>query len=323
MGELQLLTNSKRATFNDCARKFYFAHELNRRPVKVSEALRFGTLVHKMLEHHFRGKGHVDLIAASQESDPYEVVRAAALMDGYAKYYEANTAYTTVAVEQEYRAPLINPKTGAASRTWLLAGKIDAIVKDADGRHIIVEHKTTSDSLSPDSDYWTILSINAQISGYNVGAEARGHKVDHCLWDAIHKPGQRPLMATPEEQRKFTKDGRLYAAQRLEDETPEEYYDRVLAAIMESPEKYYVRREVVRMHDDIVDYMFDMWWTGLMIRQCQLENRWPRNVGACKRYGTCEYLPVCTNCANIDDDRLFTTVDPNPELSTTNNKGDF
>jgi hypothetical protein len=316
---LQLLTNSRRAAFNDCPRKHYYMYELNRRPAKTSEALRFGSLVHRMLEHHWLGgEGPINLDEAGCDSDTYEMVRAATLMDGYVLRYAGDNSLKTVVVEQEYRAPLINPMTMKESRTWVLAGKIDAIAQDCTGRYIIVEHKTTSRPIAPDSDYWPRLTIDGQIGGYNVGAEALGYKVDHCLYDVLRKPGQLPLKATPEESRKYTKDGSLYANQRMEDETPEAYHDRVIAAINESPDSYYARRVIVRLQDEITDYMADMWTTGMMIRYCQLNNYWPRSSKACDQYGTCPYFSVCTKCASIDDDSLFVTTAPNPELSTNN-----
>jgi hypothetical protein len=38
-------------------------------------------------------------------------------------------ALEVVAIEREFVAPLVNPTTGAASRTFCLAGKLDAIVR--------------------------------------------------------------------------------------------------------------------------------------------------------------------------------------------------
>jgi hypothetical protein len=322
--ELQLLTNSKRACFLKCPRKFCLKYELCRAPIREARALSFGKLIHSALEAWWQGDGlGLDAIfdgafesARESGGDPYEIAKARAMMVGYTRRYSGDDAdYETVAVEAEYRAPLLNPDTNAPSRTWVLAGKIDAIAKDRDGKIIIVEHKTTSDSVGAESKYWRKLTIDGQVSGYQVGALKLGYEPVYCLYDVLAKPKHQPKMATPEAERKYTKDGKLYAVQRETDETPMEYGERVFNAIMDEPEKYYSRRDVVRLESEIEKYYRDMWAIGLMIRSCQLGNIWPHNGNACTEFGGCEYFDVCAGFANINDDSMFATVDPNPELS--------
>jgi hypothetical protein len=324
--ELQLLTNSRRSCFLSCPRKHYFMYELRRRPLVESKALTFGKMFHSALELWLTGAtGNVAAIMdvvtrdAGKDSDLYTIRRLHALMDGYdAMYSNRRECYTTVCVEREYRAPLINPKTEKESRTWLLAGKIDAVVEDSAGNKIIVEHKTTSDSVAPESDYWTKLPIDGQVSGYMVGAATLGFDAVHCLYDVIHKPGIKPLLATPPDKLKYNKDGRLSATCRLDDESPDDYYHRLREDIFSRPEYYFARREIVRMDDEIAEYMGDMWAVGQMIRECQRAARWPKNVSACTNMGTCPYFYVCTRCASIEDNTMFVTVDNiNPELSGT------
>jgi len=253
---------------------------------------------------------------ADTELDPYVVARLRALLDGYTAIYKGvKQSYTDVLVEKEYRAPLVNPDTNKESRTWMLAGKIDAIATDIAGQRIIVEHKTTSDSVAPESDYWPRLSIDGQVSGYCVGAAVFGFNPAYTLYDVIHKPGIKPLLATPPDKMKYNKDGRLSATCRETDEGPDEYYARLTADILERPDYYFARREIVRREDELKEYLQDMWQTGQAIRECQLSNRWYRNATACDRFGRCAYFLVCTGCANINDDTLFMTVDnTNPEL---------
>src|SRR5689334_8371749 len=75
------------------------------------------------------------------------------LMFGYdARWRDAG--FTTLETEKVYRSNLWNPETGRSSRSFEVAGKVDV---DAiyDGRHIIIDHKTTSDDISdPSSPYW-------------------------------------------------------------------------------------------------------------------------------------------------------------------------
>jgi len=323
--ELQLLTNSKRSCFLECPRKFFLKYELRRVPLKAADALAFGSLVHRALEAFWK-RETVDMFCVFQDVltsktldrdiDAYAVRKALEMFRGYCYIYEEfdHDRYRTLAVEAEYRAPLINPKTGKASRTWLLAGKIDAIVQDDSGRGIIVEHKTTSKPITPESDYWRKLTIDGQISGYLVGAAALGYDTTYCLYDVLAKPQLKPYKATPPDEIKYKKDGTPYANTRMADETPEEYGQRIYEAIKENPDRYYARRDVVRMEDEITAYMADMWAIGLMIRACQLDKTWPHNGNACTEFGGCEYFDVCAKMASIDDDTRFMTVKDAPEL---------
>ena len=100
--------------------------------------------------------------------------------------------------------------------------------------------------------------------------------------------------------------GRLYANQRAEDETPDEYRERVRAAIAEAPDAYYQRGTIVRLEREVADAARDMWELGRQIREAELAHRWPRNPDACDSYGSlCPYFDVCTGAARIDDVMRF------------------
>lgn len=183
-------------------------------------------------------------------------------------------------------------------------------------RVLVVEHKTAGEDISPAADYWRRLRMDAQVSAYFAGARALGYDPAACLYDVLAKPAQRPLLATPPATRKVTKDGRLYAGQRDRDETPDEYEDRIVCAIAEDPDRYYVRGEVVRLEADEREHAFDAWQLGRQIREAELAGRYPRNPDACVRYGrACEYFGVCCGEASIDDPLLFRRTPTNPELS--------
>ena len=87
---------------------------------------------------------------------------------------------------EDIRGPIVNPATGASSRSFMLAGKVDGIVRQ-DGQYFLLEHKTASPI---DAGYlerlWTDFQITStpgtssrrsasRISGiiYNVLVKAR------------------------------------------------------------------------------------------------------------------------------------------------------
>jgi hypothetical protein len=240
--------------------------------------------------------------------DPYDLARAEAMLAGYhARWVDDMRDLVVLGVELEFNAPLRNPDTGAMSRTWTLGGKLDVLVMVAStGEIAVVEHKHTSVDAGPGSDYLKRLRMDGQVTTYFAGASALGHDVASCIYDVLVKPGQRPLRATPPESRKYTKDGRLYAAQRERDETPEEYRARLLEAIAAAPNDHYLRANVVRHEAEMHEGMGDIWETGRGMREAELAQRHPRNPDACVRYGrTCEFFGVCTGESSLQDDQQY------------------
>lgn len=311
----RLLTNSLLTAYRTCQRLYYYSYDQLYRPAIEAEPLHTGTLGHLGLEAWWlsaqRGEAPDErlthalaAIAHEAERDPFEHARMAVLLTGYSERWGGENL-EVVAVEVHFVAPIINPETGAASRTWELGGKIDAVVR-RDGRLWIVEHKFSGEDTSPGSTYWQRLKVDAQVSTYHSGALALYGDLYGCIYDVIAKPTSRPLKATPAEARKYKKDGSLYATQREFDETPDQYAVRITELIIENPGKYYVRGEVVRFDEEIIDAQFDVWQTAKALRESELAQRWPRNPSACARYGrSCEFLPVCCREASLDDPQRY------------------
>jgi hypothetical protein len=253
-------------------------------------------------------------------TDPFDLARAAVMLAGYdARWLGEMARYEVIAVEAEFLAPLINPETGAPSRTWQLGGKLDVLAREDNCRNVVIEHKTSgSGDVGAGSDYLKRLRLDGQVSVYYSGAAALGHPVDACVYDVLVKPALRPYKATPVEARKFTKDGALYKTQRERDETPEEYRDRLVEAVSAAPSDYFMRAEVVRLEEEVADAMADVWQLGRSMRENDLAGRAPRNPDACVRYGrTCEFFGVCVGEASVDDPGLFRRSESvHPELST-------
>lgn len=317
----RLVTVSQLKTFRACPRLNLYQYVEGFRPVAEEAAPRFGQVMHHALEAWWlapvnRLEHALAAIAAEPELDAYERIRAEIVMRGYDARWGAEPI-TVLAVEQEFEAAIVNPSTGKESRTFVQGGKIDAVARLADGRTVIVEHKTSSEDISPGSEYWRRLSIDAQVSTYYAGARSLGYDVEGCLYDVIGRPAHRPLAATPVESRKYTKEGRLYANQRDRDETPEEFGLRLAEAIAENPERYYARGPVVRLAEDEIEAAADTWQTTRALREAELADRWPRNPDACSRYGrTCAFFDVCTRSASLEDGTRFRKAErPHEELA--------
>lgn len=236
--------------------------------------------------------------------EPFDLAKAQAMMVGYDSRW-GSESYETLAVEVEFRAPLINPETGMPSRTWQRGGKIDAIVRDlSTGRVLIVEHKTSSEDIGPGSTYWRKLRMDGQVSGYFLGAAALGFEAEACLYDVLGKPAQRPYKI---------------GAKRKADETPEEYRARVSDAIAAEPFAYFQRGEVVRLAGEMDDALYDDWQTAQQLREAERIGRFPRNPDACFKWGrACDYFDVCTGETTLDNPLQFRRSVASPELQAAN-----
>lgn len=346
---LSLLTTSRLKAARACQRYHHLRYEEGYRAVQEEDVLRFGTLVHKGLEAWWLAKKdgpteralELAIAAVQGEADPFDRVRAEVVLTGYDARWGAES-YEVVGVEVEFDTELRNPQTGAASRTWRLGGKIDAIVRDTrDDRVLLVEHKTSSEDISPGSTYWSRLRMDGQVSIYFAGArQALGIDVAGCLYDVLLKPAQRPgnvplidgdnvkIVVDATGQRVKTKDGKKWRQTadtelgfvlQTRPETPEEFRQRLIEAIAEAPDRFFARGEVVRLESELEDALFDIWQTGQQIREAQNAGRNPRNPDACVRYGkTCEFFDVCTGAASLEDRARFArSTRIHPELAGT------
>lgn len=303
-----MLTVSRMKAWRNCKRLHRLMYLEGWRAVRDADPLRQGTIGHRALEAWWSAGDHRLAAAlaaiAGQGEDPFEQAAIEELMIGYDREWSAELErYEVVAVEISFTIPLVNPATGSVSRTWVLAGKIDGVLRERDtGCIVLLEHKLTSESFADDAErYWIKLGMDAQVSHYYLGAEGHGHIATGCLYDVLRRPQLRPLKATPEESRKYTKDGRLYANQRDRDEAPDEYRARVKVDIWENPSKYFARRTIARTDRDIAEYLGDVWVEARMMRDAELAGVAPRSPEACHRFGSCLFWPVCAYGVRPED----------------------
>lgn len=306
-----LLTASRLTCARACQRLHHIKYDLGYRAAITALVLRFGTLVHKGLEAWWRAamaglpqEQWLDaaLAAMQGESDLYDLARAQVLLAGYHLRWK-DEPYDVLAVEVRFELELRNPTTGHPSRTWRLAGKIDVIVRDRrTGLVHNIEHKTSSEDISPGSEYFRRLRLDGQVSIYFEGGRSLGHEIASCIYDVLGKPRHKPLEVN---------------TRRSAPETPDEFRQRIGEAVAEEPAKYFQRCDVVRLEAEMEDALHDVWQLGQQIRESELAQRYPRNPDACSRYGrTCEFFGVCTGEASLEDAAKFIRhSEVHPELA--------
>lgn len=323
---MNLLTVSSLRTFRECPRKFKLTYEEGWRPVRDSEALHLGRLVHAGLEAWWRATGDRlgPAIAASagQARDPFDQVRGEEIMRGYdTRWAGESDRLEVLDVESTFQAPLLAPDSMDAATDWSLAGKIDLLIRD--GRAEVWEHKTTASEIASDADpYWQTLPMDPQLSTYIVGAESLGYQVEECVYDVLRKPGFRPYKATPTDKKKYKKDGTLYATQHESDEDPEDFRARLRAELTENLGSYYRRRRVPRLNSELQNFLSDAWNAASEIRVARFADAWPRNPYSCFKYGAesrCCFYEHCSNGADLEHSGEFVRLsNVHPELENIN-----
>lgn len=326
----RLLTYSRTKEFRACQRRHYYSYELGYRPCRAADALVMGTAFHvgtaevywnarkdgRSLEEATAlamaaTRAHCD----AKNMDIFLAIKNMVMAAVYTAAWNSRPDVKCLAVEVQFELPLTHGKR--ESTFWRRAGKIDAILRLEDGRIAVCEHKTSTQDASPGSDYRRRLTQDEQISMYFEAAHALGFPADLILYDVIKKPMQRPKMATSIDSR-YKKDGGLKKGARETDETPDEFFARLLEEQMEKGltscidwiEVYRLDNQRKRFGDDLIEQAKMMRWA--------IENNiHPKNSDACFAYhgSSCAFLEVCEGTARLEDaGRFYIPKTKNPEL---------
>ncbi len=317
-GDHQIVTQTSLRVFRKCPRLYETEYVKLIRPVEVADALEFGDVWHKVRESWWgANKGNPRIIAAvckldelrsspDFNLDEFALAKLIVMLRGYhARWCEYVDSIDIVGNELEFTIPISNPRTDRESRLYKISGKLDAVIRE-NGKLWVVEEKTASGDLTPESPYWRRLEIDPQCSIYYYAVTHLFAEVPAGVKYFVNvKSQKRPLKKTANPKYKTT--GELYANQRAQDESAEEYAVRMAQGIKTDPEKYYQMVEVARLEKSIEESQIDVWDTVQAIRQAEKSGVFLRNPDACIHpFGsTCPFLPVCANRASLDDPQLY------------------
>jgi len=297
--EKSLITHSSSVCYKTCPRKYFYQYIMTIRKSVESTPLRIGKAVHLGLDLWAVGTDPQESITRAVAS--YEVLpewanteelvyqwmiereKVARLLSGYFWRW-GEVEEKIIQSERAFEVDLLNPDTGRPSSNYNLAGRIDKIIETAGKRLAIKEHKTCSEDISNDSDYWLRLRIDQQISQYMTAARRLGYDVETVIYDVIRKPTIGPLTiplldedglkivvdesgervyldakGKSEPKPRQSGDSKKGWSLQTRKQTPQEYGERLTDDIAIRPEYYYAQREIPRLNSDLEEFEYEAW----------------------------------------------------------------
>lgn len=327
----------------------HYSYELGLRKLYSAKALRMGSAFHDGVEAIGNGRTVNDacVVAYSNYDSPpdlfdknewdIEAETVARMVSGYAWRW-SSMPLEYLAVELPFELPLINPATKSASKTFNLAGKIDAIVRLEDGRIAVKETKLFGDDIGGDSDLWRRMRMDQQVSLYILAARRLGYDAKTVLYDVARKPtigatdvpvldslGAKIVLdkygdrvKTERGVYRQTGDKEKGYALQTRPMTPEEWGEKLTNDIIERPDFYYRREEIPRLESDLDEFASEVWDVSKTILDANRFSRHYRTVNK-NTCSFCSYFDLCSTGVKL------TTIAPagfefvsniHPELKT-------
>ena len=325
-GSPMVSTYSMWAQFRNCRQAVEWRYIKQLVPLVRDHNLHFGSLIHECLElwHADRDLAKVlDRIdrlcpnRARDEDQKRDWFNATAMMTAYAARYAAGE-FEVVALEKTIQGPIVNPATGAASRSFVLAGKIDGIVRIGDD-YFLLEHKSASQL---DADYLERLWTDFQITIYAYYVEqTMGITITGILYNILVKAKLQQSRGETEgeyEARRAellakSKSGKTTAKRKLP-ETDEEFKER-LAEKYRDPAMFH--REMLYLSRDRFDILrSELWELTQAFLDARRRGVFYQNTGFCFNFHRpCAYFALCRSNGNPNViENFYQRVAPNEEL---------
>lgn len=173
------ISHSEVTNYNQCSRQWIYAHLLDLRPVKISDALAYGTYGHEILEKYYTAVlNDADFTEATGEAFKHlksldldvkmEMVLQTHMLKYFVKYI--NPPWRLVAVEKAFKVDIPNKPYGYGC-------KLDLVVEITEGRYrgklAIIDHKFTFNFWGPKK-----LKLYPQLPRYIWATRETGLDID-------------------------------------------------------------------------------------------------------------------------------------------------
>jgi hypothetical protein len=325
-------TYSMWSLFRNCRKAVDWRYLQQLVPLQRDRNLHFGSIIHECLEawHQRRDLDEVlvliDRLCADRlrdENQHRDWHLATAMMRGYAARYPAED-FEVIALEKNFEGPITNPATGAASRSFVLAGKVDGIVRIG-AEHFILENKTAGQI---DGNYLEKLWTDFQITIYaHYIEQTMGIPITGILYNVLVKAKLQQGKGETEEEFEArraellakSKTGKTTAKRKLP-ESDEEFQQR-LAEKYADPEMFH--REMLYLSRDRFEVLrAELWELTQAFLEAKRRGIFYQNTAFCFNYQRpCPYFALCRSNGNPNViENFYQRVPPNEELRVVQNE---
>lgn len=327
MTDRTVTTYSLWSLFRNCRKAAYWRYLREIVPAETDGALALGSVVHQALERWHTTRdlaATLDLIdraypnRAGDESEKRDWHLATAMLRGYARRYPAET-FEAVALEKTFEGEIVNPATGRRSRSFVLRGKVDGIVRQPNGEVFVLEHKTAA---AIDGTYLDRLWTDFQITIYaHYVEQALGLKVAGVLYNVLAKA--RLQQSKGETEAEFearraelaakSKTGTSRATRR-EAESDEDFAAR-LDAWYDRPEAFH--REVLYLSRDRFQQLrAELWELTQALLDARRRGAFYQNTSYCfHHHRPCPFYALCrSNDSPVVLENLYRHAPAHAEL---------
>ncbi len=290
-------TYSMWSLFRNCRKACYWRYLRELAPIKRDPRLGFGTLMHECLERWHRDHGlpavlgHLNrrLPNRSQDEEQRRDHRlATAMITGYAGRYPAEE-FEVLALERTFEGEIVNPATGARSRSFVLAGKVDGLVRLGNERYVL-EHKTAS---ALDGSYLERLWTDFQITLYACYLEqALDIRIAGVLYNVLVKAR--------------LKQRRTESAAQFEERLVVKYTQPAM----------FHREMLLLSRDQFAVLRAELWELTQAFLDARRRNIWYQNTAFCfHHFRPCPYFALCRSgdSPNVVDN-FYQHIAPHEEL---------
>lgn len=295
-------------------------------PLEHDKNLSFGTVIHEALRIWHRTSSLervLDFIdrnysnRSQEERQKADWHQATAMMIAYVLRY-SEEAFKVVDLEKKFEGAIVNPETGASSRSFVLAGKVDGIVM-IDGHYYLLEHKTTSQL---DAGYLERLWTDFQITLYAWYLEQTLKiTITGIIYNVMVKT--RLSQSKGETEAEYaarctdliakSKTGKTSAKRKMP-ETDDEFQVR-LAQKFAEPEMFH-REMLYLSRDQFTELRSELWELSKSLLEARRRKVFYRNTSHCFQYGKpCPYFALCRSGGNPNViENYYQRRSPNEEL---------
>jgi len=342
---------SKLKSWHRCPRRYHHEHILGL-DTGTSDRADFGTAFHRHCENRLLAAMDRPTLPDIILADPFEQARLDALWAGYEARWTEDSTWRVLGAEVEFRYEL-------GGHIVTSHKGMDGLIQEADGRTLVLEHKTTGMDTAVGSSYYERLALDVQVSTYMDAAVSLGYEPAGVLYDVAARPRHERKLATPVEDRTLTKGKgckvcggkpsgvqgsgkritskgctpavandpcpgcpacecpacgglgweeapRLHKGQRDTDETPDEFYARVVEDIASRPDDYYTRVVVTRTEADMQRARASILDTIKLARIAEVTDTYPMNDSSCFAFNSrCPFWLACVGVDDINDRNRF------------------